>query len=147
MSILETSIIIANMVKLLHTIPLHFYRLSQFKKWALVGGVTFSIDFFFFAVTFALLNLPIWFSNSLSMLAGTLFNFLAHRVFTFSYRAGFVKSSYRYIIALILGYFTNTFFLYLLFHFGLSWTTVKVLASTLSAPMSFFILKFYVYRN
>ena len=143
---------------------LTFFRTSRFKapynlkmflykhldwnilRWFFVGCLTVSIDWFIFKSLYAHIGSVIL-TNLVSWPCSTLFNYTAHRLWTFKSDQGYLKSGVRYGATLCGGYLLNTVLIKISIILGNTPELSKVLAAAIQAPMSFLVLKIFVFNR
>lgn len=115
-------------------------------RWFFVGCLTVSIDWFIFKSLYPQIGSVIL-TNLVSWPCSTLFNYTAHRLWTFKSDQGYLKSGVRYGATLCGGYLLNTILVKISIILGISPGLSKVLAAAIQAPISFLVLKFFVFKR
>lgn len=115
-------------------------------RWALVGFLTFIIDYISFLVFYINLN-NVLFSNFSAAIISITFNYLSHFFWTFKSQTSHYYSSYRYFLNLLLFWILSTILLSLLISVGVDAMVAKFIPIIVIAPISFLSLKFIVFRR
>jgi putative flippase GtrA len=104
-------------------------------RWFLVGTVTVGIDWFVFVNVYPRVG-SVAVSNFISGSVATSFNYFAH-----------LESGSRYLLALLFGYVLNTALLKSFIVAGVVAALAKAMASAIQAPISYFVLNFFVFKK
>lgn len=115
-------------------------------RWFLVGSATFLIDTSIFVTVYNLTNFGI-FSNILSGIVATTFNYFSHYHWSFATDRNHRQSTILYLTFFFLFLFLGTSLLNFLLNQGIPPFFAKVGTAGLIAPISFFIMKFITFRK
>jgi putative flippase GtrA len=115
-------------------------------RWLLVGSLTAGIDWFIFVTLYPRIG-SVVLTNTISGIFAILFNYFAHRHWTFKNREHQSRTSVRYGIALFLSYLLNTILLKLFIVSGILPGTAKLMAIIFAAPVSYVLLNFLVFAK
>ena len=118
---------------------------TLFFKWGAVAGSTFVIDLVLFALLLRILD-SLVLINFISFAASTVFNFFAHKLWTFksyNYSSSEVK---RYLLSLLMSITGNTLILLLLsWHFSVP--ASKLSANLAMIPINFILMSRFTFRS
>jgi len=115
-------------------------------RWFIVGSVTFLIDTGLFLFVFSLTDIVIA-SNLFSGSIATLFNYLSHYHWSFASDREHKQSTLIYLTFFFLFLFLGTTLVTTLVNSGLEPALAKVGSALITAPISFFIMKFITFRR
>jgi len=115
-------------------------------RWFIVGSSTFFIDTGLFLFALSLTDIVIA-SNLFSGAIATLFNYLSHYHWSFASDREHKQSTVIYLASLFLFLFLNTTLVATLVSSGLEPAFAKVGSALITAPISFFIMKFVTFRR
>ena len=115
-------------------------------RWFIVGSVTFLIDTGLFLLAFSLTNIVIA-SNLFSGVIATLFNYLSHYNWSFASDREHKQSTVIYLVFFFIFAFLGTSLVVNLVNSGLEPAFAKVGSALITAPISFFIMKFVTFRR
>jgi len=121
------------------------YRYSVI-RWFVVGCTTFVIDITLFVGLYYTTHLSIW-SNVLSGLCATLFNYSAHYRWSFESNQKHFKSSLYYLITFFTFLALTTYSIKILISLDIHPSVAKICTALLAAPFSFAIMKFVTFRR
>ena len=119
---------------------------KQIFRWALVGSMTFLIDYIFFMYLY-LLTSSVLFANFISAIFSIVFNYLAHYQWSFRSQLGHSKSSVRYFISLSFFWVVNTTLLKILITSGVDARYAKLIPVLIISPFSFVLFNFLVFSK
>jgi putative flippase GtrA len=109
-------------------------------RWFIVGSTTFVIDTALFLLVFNFTNIAV-ISNLFSGTVATTFNYFSH------YRWSFASDRSHKQSTLIYLFFFFVFLVSFFIHSGLHPVPAKVGTAAITAPISFFIMKFVTFRR
>ena len=115
-------------------------------RWFIVGSATFLIDTSLFLLVFSLIDIVIA-SNLFSGVIATLFNYLSHYHWSFASDREHKKSTVIYLTFFFIFLFLGTTLVTTLVNSGLEPALAKVGSALITAPISFFIMKFITFRR
>jgi putative flippase GtrA len=115
-------------------------------RWALVGSITFAIDYLFFLLAYSAYN-TVYTANFFSGLISITFNYSAHYKWSFKSKTNHSKTGVKYLFNLILFWTLGTVLLKLLISAGIEAKYAKLIPIILIAPLSFLSLKFFVFKR
>ena len=115
-------------------------------RWFIVGSVTFLIDTGLFLLAFSLTNIVIA-SNLFSGVIATLFNYLSHYHWSFASNREHKQSTLIYLAFFFIFLFLGTTLVATFVNSGFEPAFAKVGSALLTAPMSFFIMKFITFKG
>ena len=115
-------------------------------RWFIVGSVTFLIDTALFLLAFSLTDFVIA-SNLFSGAIATLFNYLSHYHWSFASDREHRKSTLIYLAFFFIFLFLGTTLVSTFVNAGLEPAFAKVGSALITAPISFFIMKFVTFRR
>ena len=115
-------------------------------RWFIVGSATFLIDTGLFLLAFSLTNIVIA-SNLFSGAIATLFNYLSHYHWSFASDREHKQSTLLYVAFFFLFLFLGTTLVATFVNSGLEPAFAKVGSALITAPISFFIMKFITFRR
>ena len=124
----------------------YLFHFGAAHRWALVGSVTFLIDYLSFLTIYSA-NSSVYIANFFSGLLSIFFNYTAHYFWSFKSDSNHSKSGIKYVINLILFWSLGTLVLKLLISSGLEAKYAKIIPILIIAPLSFISLKFFVFKN
>jgi len=122
------------------------FRFRYVYRWALVGTVTFLIDYVLFLAIYSANN-SVYIANFCSGLVSITFNYLAHYIWSFKSNSNHSRAGAKYLVNLILFWILGTIFLKSLITIGLEAKYAKLIPIPIIAPLSFLSLKFFVFRT
>ena len=115
-------------------------------RWFIVGSATFLIDTSLFLIVFSLTDIVIA-SNLFSGSIATLFNYLSHYHWSFASDREHKQSTLIYLTFFFIFLFLGTTLVTTLVNSGLEPALAKVGSALITAPISFFIMKFITFRR
>lgn len=115
-------------------------------RWALVGSSTAVLDYILFIYLYSLTS-SILISNLMAGIFSISFNYTFHFFWTFKSKSEHKKSSIKFTINLIILWFLGTFLLKLLIELDFDPKIAKLIPIIFTTPISFFTLKFIVFRG
>ena len=115
-------------------------------RWFIVGSATFLIDTALFLLAFSLTDFVIA-SNLFSGAIATLFNYLSHYHWSFASDREHKQSTLLYLAFFFLFLFLGTTLVTTFVNSGLEPAFAKVGSALITAPISFFIMKFITFRR
>ena len=115
-------------------------------RWFIVGSATFLIDTALFLLAFSLTDIVIT-SNLFSGAIATLFNYLSHYHWSFASDREHKQSTLLYLAFFFLFLFLGTTLVTTFVNSGLEPAFAKVGSALITAPISFFIMKFVTFRR
>jgi putative flippase GtrA len=122
------------------------FRYKALFRWALVGTITFIIDYLAFISIYALVESVIL-ANSSAGLLSISFNYLAHYSWSFRSESNYSRSSMKYLVNLIIFWGIGTLVLKFLIDSGIEAEYAKLIPVPIISPLSFLSLKFIVFNN
>ena len=120
-------------------------RYASMWRWALVGTTTAVIDYVLFISLYSVIN-SVFIANFCAGLFSITFNYLAHYFWSFKSEADHGKSGGKYLINIFIFWSLGTLLLKGLITSGIDPKIAKLLPIPFIAPLSFFSLKFYVFK-
>ncbi len=115
-------------------------------RWFIVGSATFLIDTALFLLALSLTDIVIA-SNLFSGAIATLFNYLSHYHWSFASDREHRKSTLIYLAFFFIFLFLGTTLVSTFVNAGLEPAFAKVGSALITAPISFFIMKFVTFRR
>ncbi len=115
-------------------------------RWFIVGSATFVIDTALFLLAFSLTDIVIA-SNLFSGVIATLFNYLSHYNWSFARDREHKQSTVIYLVFFFIFTFLGTSLVVTLVNSGLEPAFAKVGTALITAPISFFVMKFVTFRR
>ena len=115
-------------------------------RWFIVGSATFLIDTALFLLAFSLTDIVIA-SNLFSGAIATLFNYLSHYHWSFASDREHKQSTLIYLTFFFIFLFLGTTLVSTFVNAGLEPAFAKVGSALITAPISFFIMKFVTFRR
>ena len=115
-------------------------------RWFIVGSATFLIDTALFLLAFSLTDIVIA-SNLFSGAIAMLFNYLSHYHWSFASDRQHKQSTVIYLTFFVIFLFLGTTLVTTLVNYGLEPALAKVGSALITAPISFFIMKFITFRR
>ena len=115
-------------------------------RWFIVGSATFLIDTSLFLLAFSLTDIVIA-SNLFSGAIATLFNYLSHYHWSFASDREHKQSTVIYLAFFFIFLFLGTTLVSTFVNAGLEPAFAKVGSALITAPISFFIMKFITFRR
>ena len=132
-----------NAVKALLTVD----GLARIARWGTIGLITAGLDVGLFTVLYGVVG-SVLISNAIVMPVTTTFNYLSHHKWSFKSDAQHTTTTWRYAIALVIGYVLNSSLVYVaLYWLGLSPSWSKVAAIIVQAPISFMLMNFWIFTR
>jgi len=131
------------MLKKINNLLINYKDLS---RWALVGTITFIIDYLVFISVYALVE-SVLLANSYAGLLSISFNYLAHYSWSFISESHHSKSSIKYLINLIIFWGIGTLLLKIIIDVGIEAKYAKLILVPIVSPLSFISLKFIVFNK
>ena len=121
------------------------FRFESMHRWALVGTVTFLIDYVLFLAIYSANN-SVYTANFCSGLISITFNYFAHYIWSFKSYSHHSRTGVKYLVNLILFWTLGTLILKSLI-INLEAKYAKLISIPIIAPLSFLSLKFFVFRR
>ena len=115
-------------------------------RWFLVGSATFVIDTGLFLLAFYITNIVIL-SNLLSGSVATAFNYFSHYHWSFASDRQHKQSTLIYLTFFFIFLIFGTTLVTTLVNAGVEPALAKVGSAVISAPISFFIMKFITFKR
>ena len=115
-------------------------------RWFIVGSATFLIDTGLFLFALSLTDIVIA-SNLFSGSIATLFNYLSHYRWSFASNREHKESTLIYLAFFFMFLFLGTTLVATFVNSGLEPAFAKVGSALITAPISFFIMKFITFRR
>ena len=115
-------------------------------RWFIVGSATFLIDTSLFLLVFSLTDIVIA-SNLFSGAIATQFNYLSHYHWSFASDREHKQSTVIYLAFFFIFLFLGTTLVSTFVNAGLEPAFAKVGSALITAPISFFIMKFITFRR
>jgi len=115
-------------------------------RWFIVGSATFLIDTALFLLAFSLTDIVIA-SNLFSGSIATLFNYLSHYHWSFASNREHKESTLIYLAFFFMFLLLGTTLVATFVNSGLEPAFAKVGSALITAPISFFIMKFITFRR
>ena len=115
-------------------------------RWFIVGSATFLIDTSLFLIVFSLTDIVIA-SNLFSGSIATLFNYLSHYHWSFASNRKHKQSTLIYLAFFFIFLFLGTTLVATFVNSGFEPAFAKVGSALITAPMSFFIMKFITFKG
>ena len=115
-------------------------------RWFIVGSATFLIDTGLFLLAFSLTDIVIA-SNLFSGAIATLFNYLSHYHWSFASDREHKQSTLIYLAFFFMFLILGTTLVSTFVNAGLEPAFAKVGSALITAPISFFIMKFVTFRR
>jgi putative flippase GtrA len=122
------------------------FHFGSMHRWALVGTITFLIDYVLFLAIYSANN-SAYTANFFSGLVSIFFNYMAHYFWSFKSESDHSKSGIKYMINLILFWVFGTFLLKFLISSGIEAKYAKLMPVPIIAPLSFISLRFFVFKS
>ena len=115
-------------------------------RWALVGITTAVIDYLIFIVIYSVIT-SVLIANFVAGLFSITFNYLAHYSWSFKSEVDHGKSGAKYVINLATFWGLSTLVLKGLITVGIDPRLAKLIPIPFIAPLSFLLLKFFVFKK
>lgn len=115
-------------------------------RWAMVGFLTFLVDYVTFLAFYSNLKNVIY-SNFFAALFSLLFNYLLHFFWTFKSQSSYYNSGTRYLLNLFVFWILSTTLLSFFISAGIEAKIAKFIPITIIAPLSFLSLKYIVFKK
>jgi putative flippase GtrA len=115
-------------------------------RWALVGVITFTIDYVIFISTYSLTE-SVLLANFCAGLISISINYSAHYLWSFKSKADHSKSGIKYLLNLTIFWLVSTLLLKALITAGIEAKYAKLIPVPIIAPLSFLSLKFIVFSK
>lgn len=115
-------------------------------RWFVVGSATFVIDTSLFLLAFSLTEIAV-ISNLFSGTIATTFNYFSHYKWSFASDRSHKQSTMIYLFFFFVFLFLGTSLVSFFIHSGLHPVPAKVGTAAITAPISFFIMKFVTFRR
>ena len=116
-----------------------------FLKWGLVAGATFTLDLILFYIIIGI-NENIVLVNFFSYVLSSVFNFLAHKKWTFNVSASYFYFLKRYLAAIFLSLVFNTTFIFI----NSTYSTLfysKITANLFMIPVNFYLMRKFTFKS
>jgi putative flippase GtrA len=115
-------------------------------RWALVGVTTAIIDYTIFISMYSVMT-SVLIANFFAGLVSIGFNYSAHYFWSFKSQTDHAKVALKYLISLVTFWSLNTLLLKALISAGVDPKIAKLIPITISAPLSFISLRFFVFKK
>jgi len=115
-------------------------------RWAVVGVITFLIDYTIFLVLFGPTS-SVFLANFISGTIATAFNYLTHHKWTFESEEDHSRSGIKYLLTLIFWWFVGTSLLKVLIVSGLDPRLAKFIPPLIVTPFNYFVLNYLVFNR
>ena len=115
-------------------------------RWFIVGSATFVIDTSLFLLAFSITETAVV-SNLFSGTIATSFNYFSHYRWSFASDRSHKQSTLIYLFFFFVFLFLGTTLVSFFIHAGLHPVPAKVGTAAITAPISFFIMKFVTFRR
>lgn len=115
-------------------------------RWFIVGSATFVIDTSLFLLAFSITETAV-ISNLFSGTIATTFNYFSHYRWSFASDRSHKQSTLIYLFFFFVFLFLGTSLVSFFIHSGLHPVPAKVGTAAITAPISFFIMKFVTFRR
>ncbi len=115
-------------------------------RWFIVGSTTFVIDTSLFLLAFSITETAVV-SNLFSGTIATTFNYFSHYRWSFASDRSHKQSTLIYLFFFFVFLFLGTSLVSFFIHAGLHPVPAKVGTAAITAPISFFIMKFVTFRR
>ena len=115
-------------------------------RWALVGITTAVIDYFIFISMYSVIT-SVLIANFCAGIFSITFNYLAHYFWSFKSQTDHSKSGLKYLVNLVIFWSAGTLLLKVLITSGIDPKIAKLIPIPFIAPISFLLLKFYVFKK
>ena len=122
---------------------------SIFLKWLIVGGICFLTDYVLFLSLYNMTSIGrgVSLSNGISMGSATLLNYYLHRNWTFKSSKPKRVTFNQYIFNFFVLWCMSTLLLKFLLTMGAAPSYAKLIISIATVPISYIILRFYVFNS
>lgn len=121
-------------------------KYKSMHRWALVGVITFTIDYLIFISIYSLIE-SVLLANFCAGLISISFNYLAHYFWSFKSESDHSKSGIKYLFNLIIFWIVSTLILQVLITAGIEAKYAKFIPVPIVAPLSFLSLNFFVFNK
>ncbi len=121
-------------------------KYKSLHRWALVGVITFTIDYLIFISIYSLIE-SVLLANFCAGLVSISFNYSAHYFWSFKSQSDHSKSGIKYLFNLIIFWVVSTLLLKILITSGIDAKYAKFIPVPVIAPLSFLSLKFFVFSK
>ena len=115
-------------------------------RWFIVGSATFVLDTSLFSLAFSITETAV-ISNLFSGTIATTFNYFSHYRWSFASDRSHKQSTLIYLFFFFVFLFLGTSLVSFFIHSGLHPVPAKVGTAAITAPISFFIMKFVTFRR
>ena len=115
-------------------------------RWFIVGSATFVLDTSLFLLAFSITETAV-ISNLFSGTIATTFNYFSHYRWSFASDRSHKQSTLIYLFFFFVFFFLGTSLVSFFIHSGLHPVPAKVGTAAITAPISFFIMKFVTFRR
>ena len=115
-------------------------------RWFIVGSATFVLDTSLFLLAFSITETAV-ISNLFSGTIATTFNYFSHYRWSFASDRSHKQSTLIYLFFFFVFLFLGTSLVSFFIHSGLHPVPAKVGTAAITAPISFFIMKFVTFRR
>jgi len=115
-------------------------------RWFIVGSATFVLDTSLFLLAFSITETAV-ISNLFSGTIATTFNYFSHYRWSFASDRSHKQSTLIYLFFFFVFLFGGTSLVSFFIHSGLHPVPAKVGTAAITAPISFFIMKFVTFRR
>ena len=115
-------------------------------RWFIVGSATFVLDTSLFLLAFSITETAV-ISNLFSGTIATTFNYFSHYRWSFASDRSHKQSTLIYLFFFFVFLFLGSSLVSFFIHSGLHPVPAKVGTAAITAPISFFIMKFVTFRR
>ena len=126
-----------------------FALVEKFKsvwRWMLVGLLIRITDYLVFIFSYSVVS-SVYIANFFSGVISIPLSYISHRYYTFRTKENISRSGLRYLFRLIILWIFGTFLLRFLLQLGFDPKIIKIVAIPIMAPISYFSLKLFVFRE
>jgi len=118
-------------------------------RWAIVGVITFIIDYTIFILLFQPLGplRSVFLANLIAGIFATTFNYLTHHRWTFKSDENHSISGIKYLLTLVFWWFVGTSILKGLIVSGLDPRLAKFIPVLIVTPFNYFVLNYLVFKR
>ena len=131
---------------MLQKVILLLLQYRSLHRWALVGIITFTVDYLIFILIYSLIE-SVLFANFCAGLMSISMNYLAHYFWTFKSETDHSRSGIKYLFNLVIFWVVSTLLLKALIIEGIEAKYAKLIPVLIIAPLSFISLKFIVFSK
>lgn len=120
---------------------------SELGRYALVGGLSFAVDFGALILGYRVLSLPVWIATSLGFWLSFVVNFAANKYWTFGARTRTAGQIWRYSVLVGVNYLATVVIVAGLSHLGLDVVLAKAVAVVLLTASTFVAYRHWVFAS